>query len=334
MSFFKRVLDAIKNFDKYEDFSLEKVTTSLKYFAKLILLFAIVTSLVFNYKFYDLSKQAISYFKTEIPELTFKDGSLNIESEEPIFIENEESMVSMIVIDTGSEEKLDEYRSKVDLFGDGIIILKDRIIIRNKLLSNELTYDYKTIAQNYGISNFDKKMAENYLTNLTKVSTYIVVFVVSGIYMFIVYILSSLLDALMLGVLAWLLAKISAIKMEFKNAFNIGVYALTLSIILNMIYIVVNQLTGFTISNFQWMYSIISYIYVFIAILIIRTDLINRQLELIKLQEEQEKVRKELNQEQEQQEQEQEKKNKEKKEKNKKEEDKKDDGKQPDGVQA
>lgn len=330
MSFFRKVLDAIKNFDKYEDFALEETKTSLKYFIKLILLFVIIISIVFTYQFYILSNQAIEYFKTEIPNLTFKNGELNVESEQPIVIENEEAIVSMIIIDTNLEEdKLEEYRSKIDLFGNGVIVLKDSVIIRNNMLSNELVYDYTTIAQNYGISDFDKPMAEAYLTNLTHISTWMGVFFVIVVYMFIVYILSCLLDALMLGVLAWILAKIAGIKMQFKNGFNIGIYALTLPIILNIIYIVINQLTGFKISNFQWMYSMISYIYVFIAILIMRSDLINRQLELIKLQEEQQKVREELTQEKEPQE----KKKEDKKEKDEEQEDE-EDGKQPDGSQA
>jgi len=133
--------------------------------------------------------------------------------------------------------------------------------------------------------------------------------------------------------LAWILAKILGIKMQFKNGFNIGIYALTLPILLNIIYIVINQLTGFKISNFQWMYSMISYIYVFIAILIIRSDLINRQLELMKLQEEQKKVREEL--ELKQEEEQKEKKQKDKKDKEKKEEQEdSEDGIQPDGSHA
>ena len=65
-------------------------------------------------------------------------------------------------------------------------------------------------------------------------------------------------------------------------------------IILNAIYIVVNLFTGFEVKYFQWMYATISYIYIIIAILMIKTDLINRQIELQKIYEEQEKVKKEL----------------------------------------
>ena len=47
------------------------------------------------------------------------------------------------------------------------------------------------------------------------------------------------------------------------------------------------------------MYSTISYIYVIVAILMIKTDFIQRQMELIKLAQEQEKVREEMKQKEE-----------------------------------
>ena len=51
------------------------------------------------------------------------------------------------------------------------------------------------------------------------------------------------------------------------------------------------------------MYNTISYIYVIVAILMIKTDFINRQLELIKLAEEQEKIKAEIKQKEEEEKQ-------------------------------
>ena len=334
MKFFKKVIDAVKNFEKYEDFAIDRTFEAIKYITKLILIFVIVLSGMFTYKFYKSANNAISYFRENIPNLIFENNLLKVESEEPIIVENEEEVFSVIVIDTASEEGLEKYREKVDLYGNGIIILKDRILLRSSLLTEEIEYKYADIAQNYGIQRFDKQDANVYLAYINNFVTYIGVFIIVFIYMLIVYIATIFVDAVMLGVLAFILGRISGIKMSFKPAFNIGIYALTLPIILNMIYIVVNTLTGFTIENFKWMYTTISYIYVFIAILMIRTDLINRQMELIKLREEQAKVKEEL------EEKEQEEKNKEDK---KEEEDKnKKDGKEdegsmegePDGSQA
>ena len=109
-----------------------------------------------------------------------------------------------------------------------------------------------------------------------------------------VYFFSTIINALMLGVLGFIVARIVGIRLKYKSAFNIGVHALTLPIILQIIYLIVNLLYGFEIKYFQWMYTTISYIYVVVAILMIKTQFINQQRELIKLQLEQEKIRQEM----------------------------------------
>ena len=111
----------------------------------------------------------------------------------------------------------------------------------------------------------------------------------------------------MLAVLGFIIGRMVGIKIRFKATFNIGVYALTLPILLNLVYIVVKNLTGFTIQYFSWMYTTISYIYVIVAILMIRTDFINKQVELMKILEEQERVRQQMKWQEEQKKKEEEK---------------------------
>ena len=145
--------------------------------------------------------------------------------------------------------------------------------------------------------------------------------------MFSIYIASILIDALVLGVLGYITARITGMRIRFGATFSMGVHALTLPIILNILYVILNGLTGYTIKYFQFMYTAISYIYVIAAILIIRSDYIKRQAEVQKIQSEQEKIHAELEEkEKEQQDEEtkrkedkekQEQKEKERKEKNK-----------------
>lgn len=84
-------------------------------------------------------------------------------------------------------------------------------------------------------------------------------------------------------------------NLNIGKSFNIAVHALTLSLILNMIYIVINTLTGFTIKYFQVMYTAIAYIYIITAIFMIKSDYNKRNIELQKIKSEQEKIRDELN---------------------------------------
>lgn len=141
------------------------------------------------------------------------------------------------------------------------------------------------------------------------------------IYLLIVYLASNLVDAIVLGALGYLFSRIMRLRLRFKATFNIGAYALTLPILLNIIYIIVNTFTGFTINYFQWMYTTISYIYVVAAILMIKTEIINQRIQLIKLQQIQEQAAKEAEEnENKEEENQQDKKDEENKEKEHKEE--------------
>ena len=60
----------------------------------------------------------------------------------------------------------------------------------------------------------------------------------------------------------------SHLKMRFKNIYNIAIHGLTLPIILNLVYIIINVLTGYTIKYFSIMYMAIACIYVITAILV------------------------------------------------------------------
>lgn len=141
--------------------------------------------------------------------------------------------------------------------------------------------------------------------------------------MFMIYIANVLVDALVLGVLGYLTARITKMKIRFGAAFSIGVHALTLPIILNILYVILNGITGYIIEHFQFMYTAISYIYVITAILIIKSDYIKTQTELQKILSEQEKVHAELEQKRQEQQDEEAKRKQEKERKDQKEKERK-----------
>ncbi len=165
---------------------------------------------------------------------------------------------------------------------------------------------------------------------------YAVFFIVIFLSILTIYFFSTIINVVMLGILAFIVARIVGMRLKFQSSFNIGVYSLTLPIILQIIYLVINLLTGFEIKYFQWMYTTISYIYVVVAILMIKTQFINQQRELIRIQLEQQKIREEM-QEQENEDKEEKKDDKEeKKEDEKEKEDSKDNnvGEAPEGTNA
>ena len=85
---------------------------------------------------------------------------------------------------------------------------------------------------------------------------------------------------------AYVSARICKLNLSFKQAFNIGIYALTLSIILTMFYNVAYYLFGFYTNYFKTVYMLISYVYVVAVILMIKSDLAKQYIEVEKTQNE------------------------------------------------
>lgn len=211
--FFKRVKKAIVDFESYSDFAIEKVSTAIKYFAKIMLIFSLIISIVFSYKFSTI-------------------------------INNEEELQ----------------------------------IMYNQLADNGIELEVIDEAINYVKSNNNTNFYAMLAISIT-------------LYMFIIYFALGLVDALLISILGLIVSRLAGIILKYKPIFVMSVYALTLPIFLNCIYIVVNTLTGFTIDYFQIVYNVIAYIYIITAILIIKTDFIEQQQQLIKIIQEQRKIK-------------------------------------------
>ena len=295
ISFFKRIYLAIKEFDFYGIFAAEKLSVAIKYLLGIILIFVLVVSSVFLYQFHTSVQGAINYFNNNIEELSFSEGVLEINKGNKIEIQNEKEILQYVVIDTdASQEEIKKYEQDVLSFDNGMIILNDKIIYKNEILAQSMEYKYADIIANYPISTFNKQDVVNVISSIDMTSLYVSIFIVMFIYLYVIYLATTLVDIVMLAVLGFIVARIAGMRIRFKACFNIGVYALTLPVLLNLLYIIVNNLTGFTIEYFSWMYTTVSYIYVIVAILIIKTDFMNKQAELMKIIEEQEKVRQEI----------------------------------------
>lgn len=315
-NFFKEAFKSIKDLDKYEDFALETPGKAFKYFIKLIAIFCIIVSVFYTYNIVKNMNEIYANLKDKLPDFSYSQGTLTMSSEEPVIIEDYNDVFGKIIIDTsitGNEtEKYEEEK-------EGILILKDKCIILSNNAMGQVAYKYEDIAKNYNISDFTKQDVVNYVEGMNIVSICASIYFVIFIYLYIIYFMSIFMDVLLLSVLAFIISRISRIKLKYAPSFGIAVHAITLPVLLNLIYIVVNLLTGFQIKYFQLMYSTISYIYVIVAILMIKTDFINRQMELMKMAEEQEKVKEEMRKKEEEEKQKKKEENKKPEEDNKEE---------------
>lgn len=152
----------------------------------------------------------------------------------------------------------------------------------------------KTI-QSAGDTNIEiNKEAINQIKQLPKAEVCAVFLLVATFYLFMIYVINAVIDIALLSILGWFTTRMLKIVLKYKAIINICVYSLTLPILLNAIYIIVNIYTSFEIKYFQIMYNIISYIYVVTAILMIKSEIIKQEAEITKLKEEQDKTKEEI----------------------------------------
>ena len=335
-NFFKEAFKSVKDLDKYEDFAAEQPKVAFKYLLKLVLVFTIIVTAFYTYKIVDSLNDIYSNLKATIPEFSYSAGVLTVNSEQPIILEQLEEAIGKVIIDTNIQENpIQQYEEEIKGSTVAVLILKDKVIMTSNGTAGQVVYNYSDIANSYGLNDFTKQDVINYIDGMNAISIYSSVYLMIFVYLFIIYFISILIDVLILALLAFVISRISRIRLKFAPSFNIAVHSITLPVLLNLIYIIINLLTGFEIKHFQFMYTTISYIYVIVAILMIKTDFINRQLELIKIAQEQEKVREELQKQKEEKKKEEENEDKEKKpeeNKEKKKKQKEDDGELEGGV--
>ena len=124
---------SITKIEKYPDMAAEGLGKTIGYLTKIVVFLSIVLCLGMMFQTNDLIEEGASYLKNEFPEFSYKDGVLNVESENEMIISSKDSVVGKAIIDTRTQDdqKINQYINEVTEEGEGIIILRDRLIIKN-----------------------------------------------------------------------------------------------------------------------------------------------------------------------------------------------------------
>ncbi len=339
MGFFKKVWYSIVKIEKYPNMSAQGVGKAINYLSKIVAILTIVVCLGILYQTHNLIDEGISYLQNSFPEFSYKEGILNVESEEPIIISAEDSVVGKTIIDTNTEDEntINEYKNTIINEGEGILILKDKAIVKNASVAGTIEYLYTDTLDNMGITEFNKQDVINYANSNQMATLYISVFLTIFIYAFVMYFLSTLSNAILLSFFGFFAAWFAKIKMRYVAVFNMSVYALTLSIILNILYIGVNIFIQFNMEYFQVMYVVVATIYLVAAIFILKSEFVKKQAELMKIAEAQEIIKKQIEEKErvkEEEKQKEEQKRKEREEEKKEKEEKENEEQEPKGSEA
>ena len=297
ISFWKKLKISIFGLEDYKKLVVQKTSKTISYIVILMLIFTFFLTLTITYSFSGTINKVKQYIEQNIEIFNFNNGKISITQKENNIINTDKLFDGKVIIDTTenlTNEQINKYEEEIKNYYNGVIVLQDKVILKTNMASVLTTISVKDIADQFNLVKFDKEDLVNFLSGNNVYKIYIAFYVVMFVYLFIVYLSTILLDAILYSFVGYITGILSNLRIRFRNIYNIAIYSLTLPIILNLIYIIVNILTGYTIKYFNILYMAITCIYVIAAILIIRSDIIKQQIELSKIMQEQEKVRQEL----------------------------------------
>lgn len=323
LGFFKKVKYSIFNIEKYPELATEGIGKALTYIAKLVVILAVVLSVWTLYQTYQMIDEGTNYLENEFPDFSYSDGTLTVDSQEALIFDNEQFGKIIVDTNTDSEENINQYLNQINEYGIGALVLKNRVVLKNITMIGEVSYNYQESFNSVNLTEFNKQDVVNYVQNGGINSLYFSVFISLFIYSFSMYFINTLWYAMIIGIVGYFTMWILKMKMRYVAVFNMAVYALTLSTILNIFYLIVNIIFNFTIEYFSIMYVTVATIYLLAAIFILKTDLMKKQAEVMKIVEAQQIVKKELEEQEKEKKEEEEKKERQKKDKKDEKEEKK-----------
>ena len=329
--FFRKLKNAITNFDEYQKFSKETLGTTIKYFLKFMLIFSILISAFFTARLYREVNELNNFLQSDCPNFKIENNTLIIEGETKQYEKNFEQEYVGVIVDADNTELKEEQNNK---YLRTIAFLKDKMIVDAQGTKNVMTYE--EIAKSQNINGLSKQSVLDYINSNSMITMYALFFVITLVLAFVIYTIQILIIGVIpLSIIGFITSRLIGINLKYKEIFNMSIYALTLSNILYVAYICANIMTGFTIKYFELAYNVISYIYIITAILMIKSDLIKQQIEVGRIIEEQKKVRQEKQEENKEDNKEKEPEEQKPKEEKKKKQDKKENNEEnPEGSQA
>lgn len=315
IGFWRRIKKAILNFDEYEKFITENISKAFGYFFKLITIFSLVITIALVYKMNTETEKVVNTVEKEFPDFSIINNELQMETEEN-FEHYFEDLGFNVIIGKNINETND--------YKNCLLLLKNKIVLKYDGYSQEITYE------NAEMNNFSKQSIIDKYESKDKKVLYSTVSMIMFFSSFGVYTIVFLIDIITLTIMGLIINIIIRTTFKFKQIFKISVYAMTLSIILYLAYIVANMIWGTTIKYFEIGYNAISYIYLITVLLMMKSDIIKNTQELQKVLDEQKKVREELQREkQEEKEKEEQGKNEEEKKKKPKKDKQEEENKEP-----
>jgi signal transduction histidine kinase len=156
---------------------------------------------------------------------------------------------------------------------------------------------YSDISKEYEEVLSSKETLTKYL-DMYPIRNMVMTIVVLNIFMgYFANVLSILLDIVIISMIGFIVSRFARVLLNYRAVFILAVYSMTLPIFVTLIYAIINTLTGFKIMYFNLMYELIGCVYIVAAIYMIKFDLIKQNEELEKIIMVENQIRKEKEEE-------------------------------------
>ena len=273
INIFKKIWYSIGKPKKYEEMSQEGIKKAIKYISILIILFSFIVSGLVVIKIHENYNEQIEYVQSNIPELTYKEGVLKLETEKELILSHqivEQTIGGKVIINTNeyNDELKKSYLDKITTEGKyGVILFSEKMIMVAKPNEEIQTkeYEYTEVFETYFDEDleFNKKDVINYLEEIPYSNYYITYCVTYFLSMFII----MAFNAVVMSIIGLIYAKILKINTRYKNILCMAIYATTIAVILNIIYSIIQFIFNISIPFFDIIYIAVPYIYLVIALL-------------------------------------------------------------------
>ena len=281
IGFFKKIKISVIDFDKYHKIASERGIRGLLYLVELILVFAMILSFAISYKSTNAIKGIGKKLENQVPEFYVENNQMHIDSREPILIESQDYSEFKIILDNENED-LEYYKEQFEIKNNSeyiIVLNKDGVKIQTPT-NQKIIKSYKELKEQYKISIESKRDIINLANNNELL---LAIFVVMLIPLFITFFASTLLDVLALSLIGVIVKRLIRLPLNYSAIFGMSASAITLPIILNLIYLILNLIYGFEMEYFQVMYTIIAYIYLIAALIIMKANLVKNKIMIARI---------------------------------------------------
>ena len=153
-----------------------------------MLIFAFFLSFALTYKFSQKVTEVKKYIEENIETLEFDNGKLLISGKESNVIQTDKLYDGKIIIDTEeniSNEKLEKYKDDIKSYYNGIIILRDTVMIRS-ITGTFTTISLEEVSDKFNLVKLNKQDIISVFSSNNVYSIYI--FLYSDVCLYVYYI--------------------------------------------------------------------------------------------------------------------------------------------------